>query len=268
MSHRWDFTTHLERFRCLNSDQLRDLLEDEESLERIIRRSPKGLQRQKELKWGFNRRLAERNFSYRPCLKHGKRQLVERHRALGDLVASVKQKQSELGKRLQTGRQTDRLCGQLSLKTTRRFQEERVNHLDLWNRFINGDMLLAEFVESFRSARKLYHKRIVEAEKMHELTGGRRADARDVAGPRARALRAPHAVHVFHHLAPVVMVTRCTLSLTGHSVKSRCLPPLNRHGQAASWTPSVCNYNPDYSPESSGQPQNKASKDHPPKHPT
>uniref|UniRef100_A0A4W4E8A1 VPS37 C-terminal domain-containing protein n=1 Tax=Electrophorus electricus TaxID=8005 RepID=A0A4W4E8A1_ELEEL len=253
MSHRWDFTTHLERFRCLNSDQLRDLLEDEESLERIIRRSPKtqGLQRQKELKWGFNRRLAERNFSYRPCLKHGKRQLVERHRALGDLVASY-----AISTLL------------IHLKTTRRFQEERVNHLDLWNRFINGDMLLAEFVESFRSARKLYHKRIVEAEKMHELTGGRRADARDVAGPRARALRAPHAVHVFHHLAPVVMVTRCTLSLTGHSVKSRCLPPLNRHGQAASWTPSVCNYNPDYSPESSGQPQNKASKDHPPKHPT
>lgn len=102
----------------------------------------------------------------------------------------------------------------------------------LWQKFLEGELLLVDFIESFHSSQKFYYRHLVQVEKIQELRTQARAEWRMEMHPTASDLASPNAVTV---LSPVVMLPTTLLPLIGCSVKN--LPPLNQHSAAHLWTP-------------------------------
>ncbi|KAI4887277.1 hypothetical protein NFI96_021661 [Prochilodus magdalenae] len=244
-SDRWDSTSYLDHLKYLNIAQLRDLLEDEESLLCTIRSSNKfqDLQKQTKVKWASNRRLAEANLSYQPYLLNNKTLLAEKYQLLGQALSSLRHKQRKL----------DAWHGQLRLKTTRQSLKQKAADFmneseSLWQRFLEGNLLLLDFMESFLSARKLYYRVLVQVMKMQNLSthGPQRAEVPNI---YSRDVHSATAVNMLYSLSPVVMLPSTFPPLMGHSVTTSYLPPLNHYSGAALWTPFVPFTDPGHSQE-------------------
>ncbi|KAL7848572.1 hypothetical protein SRHO_G00201950 [Serrasalmus rhombeus] len=237
MPHSWDCGASLETVRRLGVVQLRELLEDEETLLRAVRssRQVQDLQKQSEVKWASNRRLAEQNLSYQPYIKNSKTLLVEKYQLLGQAMSSLRRKHRKL----------DALHGKLRLKATRQFLKQKVAHFmneseSLWQKFLEGNMLPVDFLESFRSTRKFYYRHLVQVEKMQDLSTHEQRRTETL----PKYFHSANTVNVFYSLPPV-MLPSTILPVMGRSY----LPPLNHHGGGAIWTPFIPLTNPGQSQE-------------------
>ncbi|KAM6970200.1 vacuolar protein sorting-associated protein 37D [Aplochiton taeniatus] len=167
MSYSKDANSCPEGYRALNTSELQELLQDEEKMDQIVRLNEKfqDLQADRETLLTTNRSLAEESLTRRPRLNNGKVQLAEKYRELSNLATTYREKQSQFESRVQKH----------SLQTAQILLREEVARAeeqseDLLEKFMEGNVPLEEFLDSFQSSRKAYHIRRAEAEKIQELS--------------------------------------------------------------------------------------------------
>ncbi|XP_063060118.1 vacuolar protein sorting-associated protein 37D [Engraulis encrasicolus] len=154
-------------YRVLNTSELRELLQDEEKMDQIVRLNDKfqELQVDREVLLTSNRGLAEESLARRPHLQDGKRQLAAKYEELARLTTACREKQSRL--EAHTDKHSPKTAQSLLLEDVARAEEESE---DLLERFMEGRVPLEGFLDSFQSSRKVYHIRRAQAEKIQEFT--------------------------------------------------------------------------------------------------
>ncbi|KAM4547437.1 vacuolar protein sorting-associated protein 37D [Fundulus diaphanus] len=172
-------------YRALSTTELRELLQSDDKMDQIIRLNEKfqELQVDRETLLTTNRSLAEVSLARRPRFNNGKLQLAEKYKELSGLVAACWEKQSQLEARGQ----------KRSLQTAQNLLQEEVargeeHSEELLEKFMEGNVSLDEFLDSFQSSRKTYHIRRAQAEKMQEVV---RAQKQPNKSKRAEQNRVP-----------------------------------------------------------------------------
>ncbi|GLD46388.1 vacuolar protein sorting-associated protein 37D, partial [Lates japonicus] len=158
-------------YRALSTSELRELLQNDDKMDQIIRLNEtfQELQVDRETLLTSNRSLAEESLARRPRLNNGKLQLAEKYRELSNLATTCWEKQSQLEARVQKH----------SLQTAQNLLQEEVARAEehseeLLEKFMEGNVSLDEFLDSFQSSRKTYHIRRAQAEKMQEIAQAKR----------------------------------------------------------------------------------------------
>ncbi|XP_005916099.1 vacuolar protein sorting-associated protein 37D [Simochromis diagramma] len=166
MSNLKEASTCPDGYRALSASELRELLQNDDKMDQIIRLNEKfqELQFDREMLLTSNRSLAEESLARRPRLNNGKLQLAEKYRELSNLATTCWEKQSQLEAHVQKH----------SLQTAQNLLQEEVARAEehseeLLEKFMGGNVSLDEFLDSFQSSRKTYHIRRAQAEKMQEL---------------------------------------------------------------------------------------------------
>ncbi|KAM6984095.1 vacuolar protein sorting-associated protein 37D [Tautogolabrus adspersus] len=158
-------------YRALSDCELSELLQNDDKMDQIIRLNEKfkELQVERETLLTSNRSLAEDSLARRPRLCNGKLQLAEKYRELSNLATTCWEKQSQLEAHGQ----------KQSLQTVQNLLQEEVARAEehseeLLEKFMEGNVSLDEFLDSFQSSRKTYHIRRAQAEKMQEVVQSKR----------------------------------------------------------------------------------------------
>ncbi|XP_072231137.1 vacuolar protein sorting-associated protein 37D [Leuresthes tenuis] len=166
MSNLKEGNTCPDGYRALSTSELRELLQNDDKMDQIIRLNEKfqELQVDRETLLTTNRSIAEGSLARQPRLNNGKLQLAEKYRELSNLVTTCWEKQSQLEARGQKH----------SLQTAQNLLQEEVARAEehseeLLEKFMEGNVSLDEFSDSFQSFRKMYHIRRAQAEKMQEI---------------------------------------------------------------------------------------------------
>uniref|UniRef100_A0A3Q3AKA3 VPS37D subunit of ESCRT-I n=1 Tax=Kryptolebias marmoratus TaxID=37003 RepID=A0A3Q3AKA3_KRYMA len=171
-------------YRALSTAELRELLQDDDKMDKIIRLNEKfqDLQVDREMLQTSNRSLAEESLARRPRLNNGKLQLAEKYRKLSNLVTTCWEKQSQLARGQKHSLQTAQNLLQEEVARAEEQSEE------LLEKFMEGNVNLDEFLDSFQSSRKTYHIRRAQAEKMQEVVQAKRQPSK---AKRAEENQAP-----------------------------------------------------------------------------
>ncbi|XP_041691738.1 vacuolar protein sorting-associated protein 37B-like [Coregonus clupeaformis] len=160
------------KFSSYSMTQLNELLEDDDKLNSIVQEMEEmqEVQQIKEMTLASNRSLAEQNLQLQPRLHHKKSQLTKRYSSLQESFEAYQVYKSKL----------DHSSGNSSLDTLlallqaegAKIEEETENMADS---FLDGDVTLDAFMDSYQSNRKLAHLRRVKIDKLQEmvLKGGR-----------------------------------------------------------------------------------------------
>ncbi|XP_067296043.1 vacuolar protein sorting-associated protein 37D [Pseudorasbora parva] len=166
MSQKRDVNSYPDGYRVLNSSELRELLQDEEKMNQIVRLSEKfqELQLDRDTLLVTNRSLAEDSLSRRPHLQNGKLQLASKYEELAKLTTACREKQSRL--EAFTEKHGPQTAHNLLQEEVARAEEQSE---ELLERFMEGHVPLEEFLDSFQSHRKTYHIRRAQAEKLQEF---------------------------------------------------------------------------------------------------
>lgn len=175
MSNLKESNTCPDGYRALSTSELRELLQNDDKMDQIIRLNEKfqELQVDREMLLTSNRSVAEESLARRPRLCNGKLQLAEKYRELSNLATTCWEKQSQLEARVQKH----------SLQTAQNLLQEEVARAeehseDLLEKFMEGNVSLDEFLDSFQSSRKTYHIRRAQAEKMQEVAQAKRQQSK------------------------------------------------------------------------------------------
>ncbi|XP_023286690.1 vacuolar protein sorting-associated protein 37D-like [Seriola lalandi dorsalis] len=171
MSSLKESSTCPDGYRALNTSELTELLQNDDKMDQIIRLNEtfQDLQVDRETLMTSNRSLAEESLAQRPRLNNGKLQLAEKYRELSKLATKCWEKQSQLDARVQkNGLQTVQNLLQEEVARAEEHSEE------LLEKFMEGNVSLDEFLDSFQSSRKTYHIRRAQAEKMQEIAQAKR----------------------------------------------------------------------------------------------
>ncbi|XP_019960678.2 vacuolar protein sorting-associated protein 37D isoform X2 [Paralichthys olivaceus] len=162
-------------YRALSPAELRELLHSDDKMDQIIRLNEtfQELQVDRETLQTSNRSLAEESLARRPRLNNGKLQLAEKYRELSNLATTCWEKQSQLEARVQ----------KQSLQTVQNLLQEEVARAEehseeLLEKFMEGNVSLDDFLDSFQCSRKTYHIRRAQAEKMQEIAQAKRQPAK------------------------------------------------------------------------------------------
>ncbi|KAM9734101.1 vacuolar protein sorting-associated protein 37D-like isoform 2-T2 [Menidia menidia] len=141
--------------------ELRELLENEEQIKRIVRCSEKfqRLQWAAEKMLVSNKKLAKDNLSQKPKLRDAKLLLALKYKELEKLRSLVQAKQERLEK--------------YSIRQVKACLVQKISHTEqqlelLFQRFSEGKTTLADFLDSFLSSQKLQHTRLVLVKKLQE----------------------------------------------------------------------------------------------------
>lgn len=173
-----------DKFDGYTMNQLNEILEDDEKLTKMVQEMDEmhEVQQSKETTLVNNRTLAEENLDLQPKLELLKEQLTKRYSSLQEHFESYQLRKSTL----------DHKSGNTSLDTLlallqaegAKIEEETENMADC---FLDGDMTLDSFVDTYQSQRKLAHLRRVKIEKLQEMVmKGQRLPQAPVSAPRAQ----------------------------------------------------------------------------------
>uniref|UniRef100_A0A4W5NLL0 VPS37 C-terminal domain-containing protein n=1 Tax=Hucho hucho TaxID=62062 RepID=A0A4W5NLL0_9TELE len=199
------------------------------------------LQVDREILLTSNRSLAEESIAMRPCLNNGKLQLAEKYKELANLTTICWEKQSRLG---------ESTCAQ----ERQRRKEGKT--------FMEGNVPLEGFLDSFQSSRKSYHIRRVQAEKIQELSRAKENSSKpkklEEREDKAREVKRdehletqrpngfvaqgpPRVFQLRYGLTPAILLPHFPLPTTSPSAPSHaCLPPLDSQpGQTHILSPSA-----------------------------
>uniref|UniRef100_A0A3P9BZ91 VPS37D subunit of ESCRT-I n=1 Tax=Maylandia zebra TaxID=106582 RepID=A0A3P9BZ91_9CICH len=184
MSNLKEASTCPDGYRALSASELRELLQNDDKMDQIIRLNEKfqELQFDREMLLTSNRSLAEESLARRPRLNNGKLQLAEKYRELSNLATTCWEKQSQLAHVQKHSLQTAQNLLQEEVARAEEHSEE------LLEKFMGGNVSLDEFLDSFQSSRKTYHIRRAQAEKMQELAQARKQQGKT---KRAEECKAP-----------------------------------------------------------------------------
>lgn len=167
-----DYPAALGLLQHMNSDQLKEILNDDDKFEEFIKEMPqlKALYDEKEMLMTSNKSLAEYNLSQEPVITEAKQILVEKYQKAAQLAEEVKKVKTELDR--QTGKMTpDTMLALLEAAN----QEGEEESEKVAEEFLDNGGDVEEFIETFRDKRKLVHLRRIKIDKMRELiaAGGR-----------------------------------------------------------------------------------------------
>ncbi|XP_020330014.2 vacuolar protein sorting-associated protein 37B [Oncorhynchus kisutch] len=154
------------KFSSYSMTQLNEMLEDDDKLNKIIQEMEEmqDVQQIKEMILASNRSLAEQNLQLQPSLEHQKTQLTKCYGSLQESFEAYQVHKSKL----------DHTPGNSSLDTLlallqaegAKIEEETENMADS---FLDGDVTLDTFIDSYQSKRKLAHLRRVKIDKLQEM---------------------------------------------------------------------------------------------------
>ncbi|XP_041755974.2 vacuolar protein sorting-associated protein 37B-like [Coregonus clupeaformis] len=154
------------KFSSYSMTQLNEMLEDDDKLNKIVQEMEEmqEVQQTKERILASNRSLAEQNLQLQPRLEHQKSQLTKRYSSLQESFEAYQVHKSKL----------DHTSGNSSLDTLlallqaegAKIEEETENMADS---FLDGDVTLDTFIDSYQSKRKLAHLRRVKIDKLQEI---------------------------------------------------------------------------------------------------
>ncbi|XP_067136896.1 vacuolar protein sorting-associated protein 37B [Centruroides vittatus] len=172
----------------LSTNELKELLHDENKIENLIRdlQQVKHEESEKEMIMASNKSLAEFNLSQQP-------EIDKLCRNLSLTYAEAKELKEEA---IQNKAQLDELSKQTSLDTTLALLQTATAETEeesekLAESFLDGELSVEIFLEQFLEKRKLSHLRRIKAEKMAELL--RRISTQSaVSTPRRPAPPAPN----------------------------------------------------------------------------
>uniref|UniRef100_A0A8C7XQS5 VPS37B subunit of ESCRT-I n=1 Tax=Oryzias sinensis TaxID=183150 RepID=A0A8C7XQS5_9TELE len=141
------------KFSGYTMTQLNEILEDDEKLTKMVQEMDEmqEVQQNKEKTLVNNRTLAEQNLALQPSLEHKKEDLTKHYRCLQERFESFQLRKSTLG--------TEMLDNLYILLQTQNMADS----------FMDGEITLDSFVDSYQSKRKLAHLRRVKIEKLQEM---------------------------------------------------------------------------------------------------
>ncbi|XP_058453149.1 uncharacterized protein LOC131431444 [Malaya genurostris] len=148
----------------LSSDELKDLLNDDDKLDETVARAIETLESEKEVVLSENRSLAESNLGNEPKmieLRSRVNDLSEQGRFLAN---SVKEKSEEL-KTKSSSTNPDTVLALLQAAAAESEEESE----KIVKKFLVNDITTDVYLEQFMSSRKSMHNRKLKAEKMMEL---------------------------------------------------------------------------------------------------
>lgn len=148
----------------LTSDQLRDLLNDDEQLEGIVNQALVSLESEKQSILDENTRLAERNLTREP-------ELAEQRNRLNDLSAQGKELCAQVQDLLAESKSKTNAVSQdtaLALLQTAAAESEDASDA-IVKQLLDKELPVEQFLEQFLVERKRMHLRKVKADKMDEL---------------------------------------------------------------------------------------------------
>ncbi|XP_029367539.1 VPS37B subunit of ESCRT-I a [Echeneis naucrates] len=159
-------STFNDKFSAYTMTQLNEILEDDEKMSRMVQDldEMQEVQQNKEKTLMSNRTLAEQNLALQPRLEHKKDQLTKSYACLQETFEAYQLHKSSLDH--QSGSSSlDTLLALLQAEGAK-IEEETENMADS---FLDGNMSLDSFIDSYQSRRKLAHLRRVKIEKLHEM---------------------------------------------------------------------------------------------------
>ncbi|PWA18399.1 hypothetical protein CCH79_00009924 [Gambusia affinis] len=154
------------KFGGYTMTQLNEFLEDDEKLLKMVQEMDEvqEVQQNKEKTLANNRTLAEQNLTLQPQLEHKKDQLTKSYSCLQESFESYQLRKSRLDHK-SGATSLDILLALLQAEGAK-IEEETENMADS---FLDGDMTLDAFVDSYQNKRKLAHLRRVKIEKLQEM---------------------------------------------------------------------------------------------------
>ncbi|XP_008415515.1 VPS37B subunit of ESCRT-I a isoform X1 [Poecilia reticulata] len=154
------------KFGGYTMTQLNEFLEDDEKLLKMVQEMDEvqEVQQNKEKTLANNRTLAEQNLTLQPQLEHKKEQLTKSYSCLQESFESYQFRKSKLDHK-SGATSLDILLALLQAEGAK-IEEETENMADS---FLDGDMTLDAFVDSYQNKRKLAHLRRVKIEKLQEM---------------------------------------------------------------------------------------------------
>jgi len=156
----------------MDSDQLKDILNNEDKFDQFIKDLPqlKALQEEKEMLLTSNKSLAEYNLSQEPQVREGRARLQEKYNSAKQLGEEVRALKASLDSK--QGSTSPEVL--LALLETAHQQVEEESEV-MTDSFLGGEGVLEEFLERYHEKRKLAHLRRVKVDKLKEtLAGGGR----------------------------------------------------------------------------------------------
>ncbi|XP_067866314.1 vacuolar protein sorting-associated protein 37D [Heterodontus francisci] len=230
-----------DRFGILSTRQLRDVLEDEEKLGRMVQLSSQlqTLQLEREMILASNRRMAEDNLSLQPRLDDSKLLLARKYQELQEVTVVYEDKQRKVAAYLE--RHSPKTALELLQREAVKTEEESEEITDT---FLAGKVSLESFLERFHRTRKLCHMRKTQVEKLQDLIKkDKKKNQQQAVQQRLEQRVAPHNVHpspqngpaglglhLRYGFAPVIEITSqatSSFSVPSPPPQSKNLPPLS-----------------------------------------
>ncbi|XP_060704266.1 vacuolar protein sorting-associated protein 37D [Hemiscyllium ocellatum] len=155
-----------DRFGILSTRQLRDMLEDEEKLCRMVQLSPQlqTLQLEREIILASNWKMAEDNLNLQPQLDDKKLHLARKYQELQEVTAVYEDKRTKLAAYLE--RYSPKTALEILQREAVKTEEESEEITDT---FLAGKVSLESFLERFHRTRKVCHMRKTQVEKLQDL---------------------------------------------------------------------------------------------------
>uniref|UniRef100_A0A0K8TLS7 Putative vacuolar protein sorting 37b n=1 Tax=Tabanus bromius TaxID=304241 RepID=A0A0K8TLS7_TABBR len=148
----------------LSSDELKELLNDDDKLEERIDELLARLEEEKEAMLSENRAIAEENLSKEPVLVELKGKLNELSTQGKELCSVVQEKLVEIKSKSNNVNADTALA--LLQAAAAEIEEESENKV---KKLLDNELSLEDFLEEFMPSRKTMHLRKLKAEKMTEL---------------------------------------------------------------------------------------------------
>ncbi|XP_049906506.1 VPS37B subunit of ESCRT-I a [Epinephelus moara] len=201
------------KFSEYTMTQLNEILEDDEKLTNMIQEMDEmqEVQESKEKTLANNRTLAEQNLALQPKLEQKKEELTKRYSCLQENFESYQLRKSTLDHK--SGNTSLDILLALLQAEGAKIEEETENMADS---FLDGDMTLDSFIDTYQNNRKLAHLRRVKIEKLQEMVlNGQRLPQGSVPTSRsqdvsaaARAASSSHLTEAGSSSSPVAQPRR------------------------------------------------------------
>ncbi|XP_055641954.1 vacuolar protein sorting-associated protein 37C [Toxorhynchites rutilus septentrionalis] len=148
----------------LSSDELKDLLNDDDKLEERVNQAVEALELEKDVLLGQNRSLADSNLEREPKLIELRSRVNDLSEKGETIANSVKSKSSDL---MSQSKNTNPETVLALLQTAAAECEEESERIV--KQLLDNDITIDAYLEQFMNSRKTMHSRKLKAEKMTEL---------------------------------------------------------------------------------------------------
>ncbi|XP_001367706.2 vacuolar protein sorting-associated protein 37C [Monodelphis domestica] len=156
----------MEELRDRTVEELEKLQDDPEELARLVLESPQvqDLQLEREMALATNRSLAEQNLQFQAPLELRRSDLLDKYQELQRLLERCREQKAKL-EEFSAALEPGALLGLLQVEGMKIEEESEA----VAEKFLEGEVPLETFLESFASMRTLSHLRRIRVEKLQDL---------------------------------------------------------------------------------------------------